>query len=594
MDKNNNKNIPKPKYDIELFYHLLTQFIDDLEEETDFPNHYYQSALLGSEHLRNTHELTLKKYDGRWIGIIESYFHSIDKITRNLKSVLRYDEETVIVEKARKTDSDTIRHLAANTHFIREIKPNNEVIPEKLLVKQPEIEYGIYENRFIKTLIKKLVFFVDRRIKELREAVLATQESAIDYSSKFNYSASTYDINISIKETNLTEGGNVEKHNKALLVRAERLNELLNKMSRSNFMKQMTMYKDVRSPIMKTQIILKNTDYKNCYMLWVYLEQQQSVTTYDEIKTESLIPLSPLFKKSLSQASMYILSSFQSASLSKEEILEKLKKEKFNYERPKVKSLNELDVDYQDDQLLTSLETNEFFLNKMEQVLLQKTNQLVSNEKGTKTGLKQALTDLTLLTNAVYQKYFDLPTETNIFNRMVKEDDLEKRFTDLSEKVNTLSIINQVKYSDYRSNVLLLNEYYRESLKLEKEVFKKTRKGARTSVTEAMKESFRKEKRKIDKIVKKARADQNLIIKEERKELANYRKEVRELVKLRKKEINKLMKQQQSRLARSNKTKLTNYQKEEIKKHNIITNEKLKQINKDINILTTSLNKISK
>src|SRR5690554_5033393 len=118
----------RSKFDIELFYHLLTQFIDDLEEETDYPNHYYQSLMDGEQNLDNKQLLTIKKFDGSWIRIVESYFHSIDKIIRNLKSILRYDEETVIIEKAKKTDSQTVRHLAANSHLIREIKPNNEVV----------------------------------------------------------------------------------------------------------------------------------------------------------------------------------------------------------------------------------------------------------------------------------------------------------------------------------------------------------------------------------------------------------------------------------------------------------------------------------
>ena len=39
----------------------------------------------------------------------------------------------------------------------------SDVIPKRILTTQAEIEYAIYENRFIKSLIDRLFDFVNRR-----------------------------------------------------------------------------------------------------------------------------------------------------------------------------------------------------------------------------------------------------------------------------------------------------------------------------------------------------------------------------------------------------------------------------------------------
>ena len=41
----------------------------------------------------------------------------------------------------------------------------------------------------------------------------------------------------------------------------------------SEYMQVMKKYQKVKPPIMKTQIILKNPNFKNAYLLWLYLDK---------------------------------------------------------------------------------------------------------------------------------------------------------------------------------------------------------------------------------------------------------------------------------------------------------------------------------
>lgn len=68
-------------------------------------------------------------------------------------------QEVVAMEKAKKVDSESIRHLASHTQYIRDINEQNEVIPSKILSTYAEDNIGIYENRFIKSLINRVIVF---------------------------------------------------------------------------------------------------------------------------------------------------------------------------------------------------------------------------------------------------------------------------------------------------------------------------------------------------------------------------------------------------------------------------------------------------
>src|SRR5690606_12980997 len=142
---------------------MLISYLDELETDTDFPAYFYQGLYDGENKLKSLTIHETKKFDDYWISAIEAYYPSIEKIARNYKSALKVQEEVVIIEKARKTNSRTVRHLAANSQFLKETendKNQKELKPTKLLVQQSDIEYGIYENRFVATLITRLSKFV--------------------------------------------------------------------------------------------------------------------------------------------------------------------------------------------------------------------------------------------------------------------------------------------------------------------------------------------------------------------------------------------------------------------------------------------------
>ena len=127
--------------DLRKFHEQLNQVYYELEREEEFPNHFYQALLSGENEIYQKSIQESKVFHEDWIETIESYFSSLDKITRDPKSGLKYLQEVVQIEKAKKVNSDSIRHLAANTQLIKEVR-NGDVIPKQILTTQAEIEYA--------------------------------------------------------------------------------------------------------------------------------------------------------------------------------------------------------------------------------------------------------------------------------------------------------------------------------------------------------------------------------------------------------------------------------------------------------------------
>ncbi|MDC7242487.1 MAG: DUF2357 domain-containing protein, partial [Sphaerochaetaceae bacterium] len=102
-------------------------------------------------------------FEDSFMDEIEKILPVIDKLTRNPDEYLKKHQEIVPVERAKKIDADSIRHLAANTQFIKSADNKGNVIPSKILTSYSEIDLGTYENRFIMTLVNKLYTFIELR-----------------------------------------------------------------------------------------------------------------------------------------------------------------------------------------------------------------------------------------------------------------------------------------------------------------------------------------------------------------------------------------------------------------------------------------------
>lgn len=209
--------------------------------------------------------------DYDWLEIFETTIPHIDKILRNPKKFIVTDEEIVKIELAKKITVDSIKHLSKHTNFIQDVdKKTGDVKPSKILNVLKEETFNTYENRFVFTLIKYMLEFIQRKKNISVKDPRLKDNKNVEYTSSTLVGEEKVNVNISLN-TELDTSLKNEDNQK----RIEKLEKDINNLMCSEVYK--TLNKEgvplVTNPIRKTNIILKNVDFQYAMKLWTYIQE---------------------------------------------------------------------------------------------------------------------------------------------------------------------------------------------------------------------------------------------------------------------------------------------------------------------------------
>lgn len=240
----------------------------------------------GENYIRQTQRTEVKKFDESIITQLEEGLNAIEKIIANPRTFIKEQAELVQVGLAKKVSTLSIRHFATHSQFVQSIDANGEVIPEKVLTIYAETDTAIYENRFVMTLIKRCLSFIQKRYTYIMEHGETKDSDLLLIHNKTTVDNITYEVDSRIKiSTPSRDDGNLDKNNTLL----EKLTELKNRCSgyfASPFMTQMKGAREVTSPIHMTNMIVKHPDYHRCYEFWCFLEDYEELgISYDITET---------------------------------------------------------------------------------------------------------------------------------------------------------------------------------------------------------------------------------------------------------------------------------------------------------------------
>lgn len=447
----------KKRYDLDKFVEETDVAINDVIAKTEYPSHFYKAFYEGERKYYQSFDVESKEYDLGWIRTIESYFPSIDSITRNLKSVLKYEEEIIPVEKAKKVTKQSVTFLTANTHLINDITEEG-VIPKKILTDQSEIDYGIYENRFVMTLIKRLNRFVSDRVSEIRKDKEGFRKTHLNLASNFVFEDATYEVNVDVTQKETYNKRKTQEHNDMVLERAERLEYLIGRLNNSKFMLSMKDKKDVKPPILKTSILTKNPDYKNAYLLWLYLDRHSKLE-YKLEKETTKKRFTSEYNQALDRNIMMLTSSLINYDKVDNPDLNTVGKAKYKVTKPQNITVlpGEIETTLQPIQIENNI-ISEFYLNKTKEIFKTRIDEILQeNNNKYKISLEQALRETLEVGNSLYASFFEINQDVDVFQRLIKEDDPQKSLEEAYEKFSVASIVRSVKEKDFK-----------EALKLEK------------------------------------------------------------------------------------------------------------------------------
>lgn len=224
-------------------------------------------------------DVDTETYDYSWIELFEEYLPNLDAIVRNPRRFIQSDENLVPIEKAKKISEESIKHLAQNTQLIQSIDKDGMPQPLKILNIYKEETYDLYENRFIASLINNLFLFINMQYEKMKKVDVnnTASEKKIVYKAKTIIDNEEYTSNLKIN----VKSENDQIDMKYIKEKIDELYEVVVDFKSSSLMKSLERAEPVRSPIRKTNAILKDVQLNKCLELWEILEQLQNSIKFD-------------------------------------------------------------------------------------------------------------------------------------------------------------------------------------------------------------------------------------------------------------------------------------------------------------------------
>lgn len=474
-----------------------------------------------------------KIFDGNFLDVVIGAYPSLLKICRDPKKTLAYMQEVVAMEKAKKVDSESIRHLASHTQYIRDINAQNEVIPSKILSTYAEDNIGIYENRFIKSLINRVIVFLDTRLKLMDENLESISADEIRYKNNIKLSHRKIDLEMNIKISN------------EILDETQKARELFDKtknaLDKYRALKGTGLYqavaklKDVVPPIMKTNIILHNPDFKIAYNLWLYIDRTTEVG-YNVQSDEKTNDDDDVILNDFNHIGVFLIN-----DLMHQRGIQSL--EAFDGEK-NVRELKHDDITKYElepkDIKLSHQEISEYLLSRISEIFEEKYKESLSQGLSYEMSVKRVFREMIDVLNRIYPNLFGVNTED-----MKKTPELLEI---LKRKQRVMKLIREQKQID-------LNKMDRETQTLD------------TNIKNLEDYLKRQEERQEERERKEAIRHEKLRLQEEkRKAREEKRKEAERL-----KEEERLKKEEEKR---------TEEQKEELLVEPSLLDEKTKETSK--------------
>ena len=237
---------------------------------------FYQELKAGRNSYMRLDRLATSSFDMSWINAIEDVLFDLGDIVKNPRLVTKTESQLVPIELARKTNSESVRHLASHTQYVKTIDEDGNVIPNKVLNIASEDEIHTYENRFIATLIRRLVLFVEKRYEVIKQFASLGDEQILYFKNKSIINGAEVEIETKVKISAISDTSMADISDK-YIERIKDMREYILYYYSSPFMKTMKTDRDVRNPIIMTNILRKNVKYHRCYELYRFLEKYQQL-----------------------------------------------------------------------------------------------------------------------------------------------------------------------------------------------------------------------------------------------------------------------------------------------------------------------------
>ncbi len=451
-----------------------------------------------------------KKIDLKWVEEIEACIIPLDNIIRVPRKFIVQEEEIVPIERARKITNESIRHLAQHTNMIAKVE-GDDVTPNQILNVFREESYEVYENRFVFTLMQNLVRFIDVRYNVLFNISDDDNMASLKMESDFTRGREKiqYKLEVSAQSAGSEIEGEVgpEGENATAFQRIERVKRIINEYANSSFMKELRNCVPVRPPIMRTNAIQKNPNFRACLKLWQFIQSYNELG-YEITVKESNDMVSAEYMNELNRMTALNYMMLKANTLS-EDSVGKQKKRKL---KPKLlkRLAEELVMDYD----MEEVEIQRVFVDEVKRVSRKR----IEGEKKIQEAIQRALDAENARKKAI---------EDKIKAKIAHEKEMERR-----------------RIAREKERARKEKEKERQRIKREKE-----REKARIAKEKALaKEKARKEKERAARL--KAQEEARIAKEKQREEMRIAREKAAKLAKIEKEKAAKAKAKERERKAK--------------------------------------------
>lgn len=272
---------------IQDLYGSFAEQMGPIQEDDRYFRYLFELAQASETTIDQQREELVKVVDEEWISVIEDSLDAINNVIEKPRRFITTEQEVVPVSLAKKISADSVRHLSQNTQFLA---PSDDggVHPTKILNVSMAETYDLYENRFVYHLIKRLLTFVDRRTDVIFWSTGNEVRNRFTMHSKIGdaYEEIEYNVEMTVKDRqNFAEN---DADNMDTFMRIDRVRRLVMALRGSSFCQLMKGCSVVRSPIQRTNLIMKDPNYRKCFQLWQFMERYDKVGYSIQVKDSAL------------------------------------------------------------------------------------------------------------------------------------------------------------------------------------------------------------------------------------------------------------------------------------------------------------------
>ena len=364
-----------------------------------------------------------------WIIEIEKGLEFVTKAVQEERQFIRVNGEVVPIEKAKRVSKYSVEHLARHSNMITHVPKDGEnVIPDAIYMVEKLSDYAVYENRFLYMLLCYLRDFIALRFEKIQRLRLTyicdfqfkkSNESKLrNFNFETNFHEERYDNPYPIMDE-LSSG---------LLKRIEDCQQIIVMLLNTDLMVEVAKTPMVKPPIVKTNVLKMNNNFKNALALYNYVVEYDGDGFTSEEVVKDFVPLSDLIADELVEL----------------EILTQFLTYKFGNEISDV-----LETAYQEEEELRRKLENERFL---EQIKRLKKRVLESG-----MGMEEYMLALEKRNKMLEQDSQDLIVAKNEIIALNKKiDDLNAEIIELNRKISDLNDIIEEKIKE----IAYLNQKY--------------------------------------------------------------------------------------------------------------------------------------